>query len=181
MFTMHRASMITKRFAAASGRQFSSPSIGFVGLGAMGSGMAMNLAKNGATPAVWDMYAPAVDKAVGNGCTAAESAAAAFSGADIVFTSLPRSVDVEALVESLVADGALKEGAVWVDTTSGVPDVSQRIHAKLAEDAGVAFLDCGVAGGPVGENDTQRGARLRIACLEGIARALDESSSSSYS
>lgn len=142
--------MITKRFAAASGRQFSSPSIGFVGLGAMGSGMAMNLAKNGATPAVWDMYAPAVEKAVGNGCTAAESPAAACSGADIVFTSLPRSVDVEALAESLVADGALKEGAVWVDTTSGVPDVSQRIHAKLAEDAGVAFLDCGVAGGPAG-------------------------------
>ena len=125
--------------------------VGFVGLGAMGSQMAANLAEiGGLQTRVWDMQAAAVADAEVRGCAGMPDAAGAVDGADLIFTSLPRSADVEALVESLATAGALKPGAVWVDTTSGVPDLSQRIYAKLKADCSVAFLDCGVAGGPAG-------------------------------
>ncbi|KAH8069473.1 3-hydroxyisobutyrate dehydrogenase [Aureococcus anophagefferens] len=88
------------------------------------------------------MSGDAVDFAVGKGCAGAADAAGAVAGADVVFTSLPRSVDVEALAP--LAAGALPKNCVWVDTTSGVPDVSQRIYAKVADACGAKFLDCGV-------------------------------------
>ena len=50
-------------------------------------------------------------------------------------------------MDDIIKAGAIKEGALWVDTTSGVPSVSSRIYSKL-EDVGVKYLDCGVAGGP---------------------------------
>ena len=107
--------------------------------------MAANLADGGFQTNVWDMMPAAVEGAVAKGCEAMPDAASVAGGASLIFTSLPRSVDVEALVDSLLEDGALSKGTVWVDTTSGVPDISQRIYAKLG-DIGVAFLDCGVAG-----------------------------------
>ena len=79
----------------------------------------------------------------------AVDAAGAVAGADLIVTSLPRSVDVEALADTLIEANALQPDAVWLDCTSGVPDVTQRIYAKLA-DVDVHFLDCGVAGGPAG-------------------------------
>ena len=144
-----RMSLFSRR-AALSARAMSTAKVGFVGLGAMGRHMAANLAAAGVTTTVWDMSDAAIEFATSKGCAGAGDAAGAVAGADFVFTSLPRSVDVEALADSLVAAGALQKGAVWVDTTSGVPDVSQRIYGKLADSSGVAFLDCGVAGGPKG-------------------------------
>lgn len=132
-----------------SSRQLSTK-VGFVGLGAMGRHMAVNIAASNTPTTVWDMSGDAVDFAVGKGCAGAADAAGAVAGADVVFTSLPRSVDVEALADSLLAAGALPKNCVWVDTTSGVPDVSQRIYAKVADACGAKFLDCGVAGGPKG-------------------------------
>jgi 3-hydroxyisobutyrate dehydrogenase len=67
--------------------------------------------------------------------------------ADYVISSLPFSSIVEETVDELIASNAVKEGTVWVDTTSGVPSVSSRIWSKL-DAVGVNFLDCGVAGGP---------------------------------
>ena len=60
--------MMAARSMRALGQQsrsFASKSVGFVGLGAMGSGMAANLAKGGAAPKVWDMADAAIEKAVG--------------------------------------------------------------------------------------------------------------------
>jgi len=69
------------------------------------------------------------------------------TGADYIVSSLPISSIVEGCVDDLISSGTIKKGAIWVDTTSGVPSVSSRIHSKL-QDVGVSYLDCGVAGGP---------------------------------
>ena len=111
--------------------------------------MSANLAAAGIPTRVWDMMPAAVEAAVEKGCIAAEDAAGAVAGADLIVTSLPRSVDVEALADTLIEANALQPDAVWLDCTSGVPDVTQRIYAKLA-DVDVHFLACGVAGGPAG-------------------------------
>ena len=58
--------------------------------------------------------------------------------ADFVVSSLPISAIVESCVDDLIASKSIKEGTVWVDTTSGVPSVSARCHSKLKE-AGVKY------------------------------------------
>lgn len=100
---------------------------------------------------VYDLSAASVDQvcAKHSGCEAAPSLNSV-AGCDAIFTSLPRSTDVDAVAEQLMATGQMKPGATWVDTTSGVPNISKEIHRKLQEQCGVMFLDCGVAGGPAG-------------------------------
>jgi 3-hydroxyisobutyrate dehydrogenase len=120
--------------------------VGFVGLGAMGLQMAGHLAK--AVPTVvFDLNGAAVEESVKNGATA--GSLEEIAGADIIFSSLPRSTNVESVAETMMASGNLRQGTIWVDTTSGVPVTSQKISAAL-EAHGVHFLDCGVAGGPAG-------------------------------
>ena len=144
-------------------------SVGVVGLGAMGLHMAKRLARRVPTTTVFDLNAGAVAAAVEGGCTAAEAATAAV-GHEVVLTSLPRSSDVAALAQDAIASNALAPGAVWVDMTSGHPDES-RSTAQALQQAGVAFLDAGVAGGP-------RGAEAgTLACMVGggeddLSRAL---------
>ena len=72
---------------------------------------------------------------------------------------LPRSSDVAALAETVAA--APRTGAVWIDATSGEPEASKAIYASLADD-GVAFVDCGVAGGPRAAADGTLAAMVRL-------------------
>ena len=134
-------------------------SVGVVGLGAMGLHMAKRLARRVPSTHVFDLNAGAVAAAVEGGCTAAQAATAAV-GHEVVLTSLPRSSDVAALAQDALAANTLAPGAVWVDMTSGHPDES-RATAEALQQAGVAFLDAGVAGGP-------RGAEAgTLACMVG--------------
>lgn len=74
-------------------------------------------------------------------------ALAGASRADVIFSCLPTSAEVDGVLDA-VADG-LKEGATWVDCTSGHPEAAGRQAARLSE-RGVAFLDAPVSGGTSG-------------------------------
>ena len=63
--------------------------------------------------------------------------------------SLPRSSDVQSVVDALVEAHGLRAGCIVVDTTSGIPAVSKAIAERLSS-LGVDYLDFGVAGGPSG-------------------------------
>jgi len=65
--------------------------------------------------------------------------------ADIIFSCLPTSADVEALIALYPP----KSGSLWVDCTSGVPESAQRISTDLAG-RGVTYLDAPVSGQTVG-------------------------------
>jgi 3-hydroxyisobutyrate dehydrogenase len=125
--------------------------VAFLGLGAIGAPMARHLARRFDT-AVWNRTA---SKALAfasthHGATHARTPADAARGRDIVFTCLPTSLDVEGLLDGdngLLA--GLSKGALLVDCTSGDPETSRRIAARLAEH-GVGFLDAPVSGGTVG-------------------------------
>jgi 2-hydroxy-3-oxopropionate reductase len=120
--------------------------VGFIGLGIMGSPMARNLVKAGFTVRGFDLDADAVEKLVADGGKPAASIADAVRGADIVATMLPADPHVEAVV--LGEDGVLahlEPGALLIDFSTIRPETSQKV-AK----AGVRVLDAPVSGGEQG-------------------------------
>lgn len=124
--------------------------IGFIGLGLMGSGMAANILKAGYPLTLHDLRREAAEPLIRAGAHWAETPAALAATSDLVFTSLPKPADVQAVMqgESGLAAGFAK-GAIWLDLSTNSLSVVQTIHATLAND-GVSFLDAPVSGGPAG-------------------------------
>jgi 3-hydroxyisobutyrate dehydrogenase len=126
--------------------------VAFLGLGAIGAPMARHLAAPPFQLAVWNRTAARADAFVAAHPAARRAAtpADAARDADVVITCLPTSREVEALLDG--PDGllaGLTPGAVLVDCTSGDPEGSRRVAARLAE-RGVGFLDAPVSGGVAG-------------------------------
>ena len=124
-------------------------SVAFIGLGAMGYRMAAHLPKYFEKVLVWNRnFSKAEQHAAEYGTTAVELAQAV--QADIIFSCLPTSDDVEKLIEGI----EIKSGSIWIDCTSGVPDAARRLVEKLKAQ-NVDFLDAPVSGQTVGaENAT---------------------------
>ena len=123
--------------------------VAFIGLGAMGYRMAAHLPKHFDTVYVWNRnFEKAKQHATEFGTHAVELAQAV--QADIIFSCLPTSADVEALIENL----DIKAGSIWIDCTSGVPESARKLALKLA-DKNIQFLDAPVSGQTIGaENAT---------------------------
>ncbi len=121
--------------------------IGFIGLGVMGKPMALNLVKAGYTLSVHDISEDSVKALVEAGATAGGSPEKVASNSDIIFTMLPNSPHVLAVVEGEkgVLKGALP-GSVIIDMSSIAPGVAQDL-AKSALAKGVQMLDAPVSGG----------------------------------
>lgn len=124
--------------------------IGFIGLGAMGSGIALNLRKAGYDLLVYDLRVESTEPLVQAGASRAGSVSDLARSADILFTSLPGPREMKAL--ALGEDGLishLKRGAIWFDLTTNSPTVVREV-ARACEDNGVALLDSPVSGRPSG-------------------------------
>ncbi|MCH7383238.1 NAD(P)-dependent oxidoreductase [Acinetobacter dispersus] len=124
-------------------------SVAFIGLGAMGYRMAAHLPKYFENVYVWNRnFSKAEQHATEFGTQAVELTQAV--QADIIFSCLPTSDDVEALIENV----EIKSGSIWIDCTSGVPDAARRLAEKLKA-TNVDFLDAPVSGQTIGaENAT---------------------------
>ncbi|MGR9045436.1 MAG: NAD(P)-dependent oxidoreductase [Gammaproteobacteria bacterium] len=121
---------------------------GMIGLGAMGIGMARNIAKAGYLAAVYNRTCSKAQ------CLADELHVTAYSdpgqlaaAVDVVLICVSADRDVLAMVEA-VADGA-KAGSVVVDMSTVGSDTAQRAAALLAEKT-IAFIDAPVSGGVEG-------------------------------
>jgi 3-hydroxyisobutyrate dehydrogenase-like beta-hydroxyacid dehydrogenase len=117
------------------------PSIGFIGLGLMGSNMVENLQKKGFTPMVMDLNKDAVAAVVARGASVASSAAQLAANSDIIMLCLTTSKVVEALVYA--EDGILagiKPGAVLIDFGTSIPASTRKIGADLAK-KGAGMVD----------------------------------------
>ena len=123
--------------------------VAFIGLGAMGYRMAAHLPKKFDQVLVWNRnFDKAKQHATEYGTKAVELKEAV--QADIIFSCLPTSKEVSAIIEQV----DIKEGAIWVDCTSGVPE-SARSQAALLKSRNVDFLDAPVSGQTIGaENAT---------------------------
>ncbi|HEV7455320.1 MAG TPA: NAD(P)-dependent oxidoreductase [Roseococcus sp.] len=119
--------------------------IAFAGIGNMGWPMAANLIKAGHDVVVSDLSAERVARFVSEvGGSGAASAAEGAAGADALVCILPTSREV-AVVAKEVA-GALPNGALFIDMTSGNPTRTREIAEMLAP-RGIRMVDCPVSGG----------------------------------
>ena len=124
--------------------------VGFIGLGTMGTGMALNLRKAGHDLVVHDLERERAKPHEDAGAVWAGSVAEVGGAADVVFTSLPGPVEMRA---AGLADGGLlstmRRGAAWFDLTTNSPTVVREVHAVCVR-AGVELFDAPVSGGPEG-------------------------------
>ena len=121
--------------------------VGFIGLGAMGKGMAGNLLEKGFDLRVCDVRQPAVDELVARGARAAENIRALGAPCNRIVFSLPDVATVEAVVSEL--GPALKPGHILIDCGTTHPDATRRLATEL-EREGITFLDAPVSGMPAG-------------------------------
>ena len=124
--------------------------VGVVGLGNMGLGMAATLVRAGFAVLGTDTNPARRAPAEGSGIRFHDSLAEVLTGADALVFSLPYARDVEAVV---TAPGGLLQRrdrkVVVIDTSTSDPGTSRRLAARLAE-AGHGLLDAPVSGGPSG-------------------------------
>ncbi len=121
--------------------------IGFIGLGRMGTGMALNLRKAGYDVVVHDARKESAQPHLAAGSTWAESVADIGRVADIVFTSLPGPKEMQQVAGVLLE--SMRKGSVWFDLTTNSPTVVAEVCKRFAE-KGIALLDAPVSGGPSG-------------------------------
>ena len=126
--------------------------VGFIGLGLMGSSMALNVRAKGYEMTVYDLRKEAGAPHVKAGCAWADSARKVAEASDVVFTSLPGPKEVEAVAEELLA--GMRKGAAWFDLSTNSPTVVRRLHERFAA-KGIAMLDAPVSGGPSGAKSRQ--------------------------
>ncbi|KPP82792.1 MAG: 3-hydroxyisobutyrate dehydrogenase [Oceanicaulis sp. HLUCCA04] len=121
--------------------------IAFIGLGNMGSGMAVNLVKAGHEVRGFDLNQDAVAALAGAGGSAAGSILEALDGSDAVVTMLPAGKHVRGVYEG--EEGILahvKPDAVLMDCSTIDVD-SARAVGEAASKAGIKFVDAPVSGG----------------------------------
>jgi 3-hydroxyisobutyrate dehydrogenase len=140
--------------------------VGFVGLGIMGGSMALNLRNGGHDMVVHDLRREAATPLLEAGAQWADTPQQVAEASEVVFTSLPGPVEVEAVAlgESGLLEG-MAPGQAYLDLSTNSPTVVRRINQAFAE-KGVDMLDAPVSGGP-------RGARTgKLAIWVGGDRAV---------
>ena len=124
--------------------------VGVVGLGNMGRGMAATLARKGFSVLGFDIDADKRAVVEAAGVTFVPSLTEVLRRADALVFSLPYAKDVEAVV---TAEGGLlsrnDRKVVVIDTSTSDPGTTRRLAERLAA-AGHALLDAPVSGGPSG-------------------------------
>lgn len=117
--------------------------IGFIGLGRMGRGMAINLAKKGFSLRVHDVAEASVAALEALGATRASPAEMAAT-CDVVITMLPTGKEVAEVV--LAPGGVLdhgKKGLVVMDMSTIDPETTDRLH-DMAGARGMSAVDAPV-------------------------------------
>ena len=125
--------------------------VGFVGLGAMGRGMARNLHKAGLLGAVWNRT-EATARALGAelGVTVATDPADLAARCDCVVTCVSADADVIEVIAAM--RDALRPGTIVIDCSTVSAETARAAAAGLAA-RGIDFLDAPVSGGVEGARD----------------------------
>lgn len=124
--------------------------VGFIGLGAMGRPMALNLIRGGHRMAVWARRAGSAQPLVDAGARACTTPAEVARDSDVVFTMVTAGQDVEDVVlgQDGIAAGA-RPGCVVIDCSTIPAATSRKVGAALRERQ-VELLDAPVSGGEPG-------------------------------
>jgi 3-hydroxyisobutyrate dehydrogenase len=145
--------------------------IGFIGLGAMGLGMASNLAESGFDLAVYNRTRAKSEEVGKLGARVADSPADATRDADVVMLSLADQHVVETMLfgENGAFDG-LRDGTYIVDMSTVPPGFARELAAKASE-AGYRALDACVLGNP--QHSREGDLRVMVGGAEDDFRAIE--------
>ena len=122
--------------------------VGFVGLGAMGLGMARNLHKQKLLSAVWNRTpAKAQEIAKETGCTAVAKAADLAALSDVIVMCVSADADVLEIVDAI--GPKLRPNTIVIDCSTVSADTARAAAHRLRE-RGAQFLDAPVSGGTEG-------------------------------
>jgi len=128
-------------------------SVGFIGIGIMGEGMAANILAQGFKLTIYDLVSSKFKNFVQKGANVAKSPAELAAASDVVILCVP---DEEAVNQALFESGGVLEGVrpgtLIIDMSTIRPDDSFRNAEKLAE-KGFAMLDAPVSGSREGAVD----------------------------
>ena len=124
--------------------------IGFIGLGNMGAGMANNIQEAGYPMVVYDVREEATRPFLEAGARLASSPADMAARCDVTFTSLPGPKEVEEV--GIGGQGILegiKAGGVYIDLSTSRPTLIRQIEPMFRQ-KGAHVLDAPVSGGKTG-------------------------------
>lgn len=124
--------------------------IGFIGLGNMGRGMALNLQRSGVDLVVFDTASEATTAMAERGAAVASGVGQLTRDSDVIFTSLPGPQQIEDVV--LGPDGILENarpGLALFDLSTSSVSLVRRLHAAFGG-KGASMLDAPISGGPAG-------------------------------
>lgn len=124
--------------------------IGVIGLGNMGRGMALSLQRGGFAVIGTDASAATRALLASEGVAVRASILEVLAEADALVLSLPTAAIVAEVVAG--ANGLLskpKAGVLVIDTSTSHPDVTRKLAQQLT-DAGMSLIDAPVSGGPKG-------------------------------
>jgi len=121
--------------------------IGFIGIGAMGKPMSLNLVKAGYPLIVYDTNPEPLEALKESGAVVAKSIKDLTNRSNVVITMLPNSGDVEEVIlgENGVLEG-VNEGTTVIDMSTIDPSVSRKV-AQACLSKGINILDAPVSGG----------------------------------
>ena len=127
--------------------------IGIIGLGNMGSGMAANLqafsASQNQSLWVFDLDAEKVATQTARGAQAADSVEELVGKVDVLLTSLPSAVQVNAIAPVVFEHGS--QGLTWLETSTN--DLGQWQKILDAAPAHMTLIDAPITGGYEGARD----------------------------
>ena len=130
-----------------------SKKVGFIGLGAMGFGMACNIVKSGVPTTVYDIDEKKVRAVADRGAMASASIASLARNSDVVITILPDEGAVEKVYlgrSGLVE--AVKNGSILIDMGTTSTGLLDKI-SKQVENKGIKLLGAPVSGGAIGAEE----------------------------
>lgn len=124
--------------------------VGFIGLGRMGQGMALNLVRSGASLTVYDMNPAALKTLTDAGAKPVSAPGEVAAEADLIYTSVPGPKEFEQIVfgESGIAQ-YVRPGLALFDLSTNSLSLVRRTSALFAE-GGASMLDAPISGGPAG-------------------------------
>ena len=122
--------------------------VGFIGLGKMGTAMAANIQKAGCPMVVHDIREEATRPLLKGGASLAGSPAEVASRCDVTFTSLPGPIAIEqvAIGPQGILEG-IKEGDIYLDISTSGPALVRRLEPFFRR-KGAHILDAPVMSSP---------------------------------
>jgi len=121
--------------------------VGLIGLGAMGNGMAQSLRRAGHSPSVFDIRSDVSAAFAKDGGTACKTPAELGNSCDVIVSVVVNAAQTESVLFG--ADGCaatMKPGSVFVMCSTVDPNWSVVVEARLAA-LGILYIDAPISGG----------------------------------